>query len=116
MRIVTTHAQVISLFAVPVSGPSTMYTVSPVPVLRTVTLAAEKVRVLEINKFAVAQRQEVVSIIRVVAVQTPDSHTSMEQFHVPMDEQIFPPFEIHGKVLLRSVACPTRSNGLRKWR
>ena len=73
MRIVTTHAPVVSLFAVPIACPSAVYAVSPVPVLGAVAFAAEKIRVLEINWLAVTKRQKIVAIIRAVAVQAPDS-------------------------------------------
>ena len=54
-----------------------MYAVSPVPEFGPVTLAAEKVRMLEINGLAITQRQEIVAIVRVVAVQTPNAYAAV---------------------------------------
>ncbi len=97
MRIVTTHAPVVSLFAVPIACPSAVYAVSPVPVLGAVAFAAEKIRVLEINWLAVTQRQKIVAIIRAVAVQTPNSHAAVAELYVLVDKQILPPLEFTGK-------------------
>ena len=91
MRIVATHAPVVGLFAVPIACPPAVYAVSPVPVLGAVAFAAEKIRVLEINWLAVAQRQEIVAIVRAVAVQAPDSHAAVVELYILVDQQIFPP-------------------------
>ena len=118
MWIVASHTSVVSLFTIPISGPPAVYTIPPIPVLRSVTLAAEEVRVLEINGLTVAQRQKIAAIIRVVTVQTPDSHAAVVQFQILMDQEIFSSLEIHGEIFFRTVACAARSNGLgerRQW-
>jgi hypothetical protein len=76
--------------------------------------AAEKIRVLEINRLAVTQRQKIVAIIRAVAVQAPDSHAAVAELYILMDKQIFPSLEVSGKILLRTVTRTARSDGLRQ--
>jgi hypothetical protein len=76
--------------------------------------AAEKIRVLEINWLAVTQRQKIVAIIRAVAVQAPDSHAAVAELYILMDKHIFPPLEVYGKILLRTVTSTARSDGLRQ--
>jgi hypothetical protein len=112
MRIVATDAQIVSLLSVPLACSLTMYAEPPVPELGPMTLSAKKVRVLKINWFTVTERQEIVAIVRVVAVQAPNSHTAVVQLDVSVDQESFPSLEIHGKILFRAVACAARSNGL----
>ena len=47
-----------------------------------------------------------------MAVQAPDSHAAVVELYILMDKQIFPPLEIHGKILLRTVTRTARSDGL----
>jgi hypothetical protein len=66
---------------------------------------------LEFNRLAVTQRDEVVPILRMMTVQTPDAHASVVELHIAVYQQVLAAFEIDGKIPLRSVASTARGNG-----
>jgi hypothetical protein len=113
MRIVAIDAQVIGFGAVPVTRSLPVNAIPPVSVLDAVTLSAQEVALTKRDQFAVAQRKKVIPLFRMMTVQAPDFYSSVIQFDVLMDQKIFPPLKINGKILLRPVARAARSYGLR---
>ena len=102
------EAQVVGLLPVPRPGSSSVDAVSPIPVFGPVALAAQQVGLSKRNRLAVAQGKKVVTVGRVMTVETPDSDTTVIKLHVLVDQQIFTPLEIYREVLFRAVTSTAR--------
>ncbi len=97
VRIVARHAQRVCLFTVPIACSLAVYPQAPVLKLGPVAFSAKQIRLVELDRLSITQRQEVVPILSVVAVKTPNKHSAVVELHVLVDQQVFPPLEVHRK-------------------
>ena len=108
----TVDTEKVGFLAVPIARPLAMNSVAPVPELSTVTLPAQKIGVLEVDQLPVAEREEMISLVRVMTVEAPDAHTTMLELNVSVNKQSLTPLEIDREVLFRTMTGPARGDSL----
>jgi hypothetical protein len=86
----------------------------PIPIDRPVTLPTQEERTLKRYVLTIAQWEQVVSVVGMMTIQTPEPYAPMVQANIGMYQQVLLAPEIDREIPFRSMTGSTWRDGLRQ--